>query len=79
MSPLVLSILQFAMGLLAAATAMLIGWVWRGSVEHRRAREREERRRARVEARRSVSRPGTSPARVRTARLDRGREMQEEN
>lgn len=63
---------------LAVIAAALIGWVARGSVEHRRAIERERRRRAVLDARETVRRPGSTPARVSRARIDRGREMHPE-
>lgn len=61
---------------LGIAAAFLIGWLLRGSVDHRRARELERRRRAVVGARSTVARPGTGRARVSTARINRGKEMQ---
>lgn len=75
---MIATLVSFGVGSLGVLGAFAIGWLLRGSVEHRRAAERERRRRAIYETRRTVARPGTSRARVSTARIDRGKEMQKE-
>lgn len=77
MSPVAATAVEYAVASLAVLAAFALGWLYRGSVEHQRARRREARRLARVGVRRTtVARNGTTPARIKDARIGR-KEMQE--
>lgn len=72
-------LVPLAMGTFGAFVAFVIGWVARGERERQRVARSERRRRAVVGSRGTVARPGTHPARVSRAILDRGKVVQPED
>lgn len=70
------TLVQLILGFLAIGGAFAVGWVMRGEKERQRHNRAVARRRAVAGAREVPARPGTKPARVSRAQLNRGREMQ---